>query len=230
MMSTAMGARMGKHETGYPRVDKDFYPTPDWVIGTLAEHVYLTGLTVWDPACGDGRMAEALRQAGCAHVQTSDIVGYGNGQDEVLDFLSTREPKRSRFDLLVTNPPFGPRGTLAVAFIEAGLKRIRQRGGMLALLLPVDFDSAKSRARYFGDCPEFTAKIVLRRRIVWFQRNDGITEAPKENHAWYIWEPRSLLRVRRPPVTLYAPEVAAPAFRLAELRHEVRQLERGGAA
>jgi hypothetical protein len=39
------------------------------------------------------------------------------------------------------------------------------------------------RARYFGDCPEFVGKIVLRERmlrerIVWFQRRDGIREAP----------------------------------------------------
>jgi hypothetical protein len=28
------------------------------------------------------------------------------------------------------------------------------------------------------DCPEFVGKIVLRERIVWFQRRDGIREAP----------------------------------------------------
>ena len=56
------------------------------------------------------------------------------------------------------------------------------------------------------DCPEFVGKIVLRERIVWFQRSDGIREAPKENSAWFLWE-RSPLRVRRQPVILYAPAV-----------------------
>ena len=200
---------MGKHETGYARVERDLYPTPHWVVDALAEHVDLTGLTVWEPACGDGRMAEALRQAGCAHVHTSDIVDHGNGQDEVLDFLSVQEPKISRFDLIVTNPPFGQGGRLATAFIDAGLTRVRQHGGILALLLPCDFDSAKTRARYFGDCPEFVGKIVLRQRVVWFQRSDGIREAPKENSAWFIWQ-RNLLRVRRPPIILYAPNGESP--------------------
>jgi hypothetical protein len=154
-------------------------------------------------------MAEALRQAGCAHVHTSDIVDHGNGQDEVLDFLSVQEPKISRFDLIVTNPPFGQGGRLATAFIDAGLTRVRQHGGILALLLPCDFDSAKTRARYFGDCPEFVGKIVLRQRVVWFQRSDGIREAPKENSAWFIWQ-RNLLRVRRPPIILYAPNGESP--------------------
>ena len=197
--------RMGKHETGYARVERDLYPTPDWVIGALAEHVALRGFTVWEPACGAGHMTEALRLAGCAHVYGSDIVDRGAGQDEVLDFLSAQEPRKSHFDLLVSNPPFGQDGKLATAFIDAGLRRIRQRGGLLALLLPVDFDSAKTRAPLFGECPEFIAKIMLRKRIVWFQRSDGINEAPKENHAWFLWE-RSLLRSRRPPIVLYGPE------------------------
>jgi hypothetical protein len=196
---------VGKHETGYARVERDLYPTPPWVvIDALAAHVDLRGLNAWEHACGDGRMAEALRAAGCALVYTSDVIDYGNGQHEVLDFLSAQEPKFSHhFDLLVTNPPFGKGGRLATAFIEAGLARL-PIGAMLALLLPCDFDSAKSRARFFGNCPHFIRKIVLTKRIVWFERDDGIPEAPKENHAWFLWQ-RSPLRVRHPPLILYSP-------------------------
>jgi len=32
---------MGKHETGYARQDRDFYPTSDWPIEALAEQVEL---------------------------------------------------------------------------------------------------------------------------------------------------------------------------------------------
>jgi hypothetical protein len=194
---------MGKHGNEYARVERDLYPTPPWVVGALAEHVDLTGLTVWEPACGGGRMVEALRQR-CARVYASDIVDYSAGQDEVLDFLSAQAPKLERPpDLIGTNPPFGQGGRLATAFIEAGLRRIGVCG-YLALLLPCDFDSAKTRARYFGDCPHFVGKIVLTRRIVWFNRNDGVREAPKENSAWFLWA-RSPLRVRHQPVILYAP-------------------------
>jgi hypothetical protein len=197
---------MGKHETGYARVERDLYPTPAWVIAALAEHLDLRGLTVWECACGDGRMAEALRRAGCAHVHATDIVDRGNGQHGVFDFLSAQQiPTLSRFDLICTNPPFGQGGRLATAFIESGLRRLPV-GAMLALLLPCDFDSAKTRVRYFGDCPHFTGKVVLRKRVAWFERNDGIREAPKENSGWFIWE-RSALRVRRPPIILYAPDI-----------------------
>jgi hypothetical protein len=196
---------MGKHETGYARVERDLYPTREpWVTDALAEYVDFRGLTVWEFACGNGDMAEALRQQGCARVYTSDIEDRGNRQDEVLDFLSGRMPKLPSFDALCTNPPYGQGGRLAVAFIEAGLAWTEKRGGLLALLLPCDFDSAKTRARFFRDCPHFLAKIVLTRRIVWFERNDGIREAPKENSAWFIWQ-RNLLRVHRSPMVLYAP-------------------------
>jgi len=151
-------------------------------------------------------MVEALRQQGCARVYASDIVDYGWGQDEVLDFLLAQMPRLARFDLGITNPPFGQGGRQATAFIGAGLQRLPV-GAMLALLLPTDFDSAKTRACYFGDCPHFVGKIILRERIVWFQRSDGIREAPKENSAWFMWA-RNPLRVRHPPMILYAPATA----------------------
>jgi hypothetical protein len=132
------------------------------------------------------------------------VVDYGNGQDQTLDFLSGRSPL-ARFDLIATNPPYGKQAALATAFVEVGLAHIRDnRAGAMALLMLCDFDSGKTRARYFADCPHFVGKIVLTERIVFFKRSDGEREGPKENHAWFLWA-RSLLRVRRPPVILYAP-------------------------
>jgi len=75
---------MGKHETGYARQDRDFYPTPAWPIEALAEHVDLRGKYILECACGDGRMARALEAAG-AYVTAFDIADYGYGG--VRDFL-----------------------------------------------------------------------------------------------------------------------------------------------
>jgi hypothetical protein len=196
---------MGKHETSYARVERDHYPTREpWVIEALAEHVDLRGLFVQEPACGRGDMVKALQRAGCAQVFPSDIVDQSGVEQQVLDFLGDRLLKELLpYDAIITNPPFGPGGRLAVAFIARGLMLLRP-GGLLALLLPCDFDSAKTRAQYFGDCPHFIGKIVLRRRVVWFERADGVREAPKENTAWFLWR-RNVLRFRQPPILLYAP-------------------------
>jgi hypothetical protein len=177
---------VGKHGT-YPRADRDLYPTPSWVVGALGEHVHLAGKSVWEPACGDGRMSEALKAAG-AIVCSTDVTDRGYpGFTGTFDFLSDRDPVLPHLDLIVTNPPFGPRGKSAEGFIEAGIRRSAGAGGILALLLPVDFDSAKTRSHLFADCPYFAGKIVIRGRIVWFERTDGRREAPKENHAWFVW-------------------------------------------
>jgi predicted RNA methylase len=170
---------MGKHETGYARAANDLYPTtPGFVVEALVRHFDLKGARVWEPACGTGDMAQALRGCG-ASVYESDFVDRDD-QDEVLDFLSDRQPRIADFDLIVTNPPGGPRNKTAVAFVERGLRYVVDRGVTLALLLPADFDSAITRRHLFADCPYFAAAVVLTRRIVWFERHDGIRAAPKE--------------------------------------------------
>jgi hypothetical protein len=176
---------MGKHDSGYERVDKDFYPTPGWVTGALCEYVDLLGKQVWECACGNGRMSEPLKAAG-AVVRSTDIEDRGYaGFDGRFDFLSAAEPLFS-FDSIVTNPAWGKDNRTAEAFVEIGLRRTEKRGS-LALLLPIDFDSGITRRKFFGDCPRFAGKLVLMRRVAWFSRTDGKREAPKENVAWYFW-------------------------------------------
>jgi hypothetical protein len=192
---------MGKHETGFERVDRDLYPTPVWAVEALAEHVDLVGKVVWEPAAGTGRMVEALKAAGAAHVYCTDIITRSYPLDGLFDFTSEGNPPTlPPVDVTVTNPAFGQGNRLAVKFVEAGLRR----RGSLALLLPNDFDSAKTRTHLFRDCPHFLGKVVLTKRIVWFERSDGTKEAPKENHAWFIWSP-PILRIRQMPVMMYAP-------------------------
>jgi hypothetical protein len=191
---------MGKHESNFERVERDLYPTPPWCIEALAEHVMLTDLSVWEPAAGNGQMAEALKAAG-AKVHATDVHPYGYKLDRVLDFTSGMH-RAERFDAIVTNPPFGSRAKLAEQFVEIGLRHIARDGGFLALLLPVDFDAAKSRMHLFAGCPHFAGKIILTKRIIWFANPDK-REAPKENHGWFLWQ-RSLIRGRQ-PVIRYAP-------------------------
>lgn len=178
---------MGKYNRKYARVDRDHYPTPPWVVSALAEHVNLAGARIWECACGDGRMVEALYAAGARFVLATDIVDLGYPRfGEVFDFLSHGRPKTT-VDGSVTNPPFGYHGTLAEKFIEVWLQH-PERGGFLALLLPADFDSAKTRVHLFRDCPHFIGKIVLTRRVVWFNRTDGGREDPMGNSAWFLWQ------------------------------------------
>jgi hypothetical protein len=189
---------MGKHEAGYARVERDFYPTPAWVTEALLDHLNIEGKTIWEPAAGGGDMVQPLRRAGAAFVHATDIEERDYRLHGIRDFTKRQAPDL-RLEAIITNPPFGKRGALAEAFIRAGLWHLEWGVRLLALLLPADFDSAASRQRLFGS-PYFAAKIVLTRRIVWFERSDGVREAPKENHAWFIWR---MPCPHGPPALLY---------------------------
>jgi len=147
-------------------------------------------------------MARALEAAG-ASVTAFDIADYGYGG--VRDFLRDEFPEK--FDGTISNPPYGPRGKTAEAFIETGIRRLRN--GFLAFLLPADFDSAVTRRRFFDECAAFTAKIVLTGRDKWFQNPANSKVTPKENSAWFLWV-ATVLRVCRPPIVIYAPRPKAP--------------------
>jgi hypothetical protein len=198
---------MGKHEDGCERADKDSYPTPSWVTWALIEYIPVAGKRIWELAAGRGDMAEVLAAAG-AEVCATDIEARGYAKiNRLLDFTATA-PAELTFSAIITNPPFGARGALATRFAELGLERIGDRG-LMALLLPNDFDCAKTRRHLFGDCPAFAAKITLTKRIVWFERvGSEERAAPKENHSWFVW--------RRPvigrPIVLYAPTDHHPDF------------------
>jgi hypothetical protein len=58
--------------------------------------------------------------------------------------------------------------------------------------------------RFFAGCPHFAGKIILTRRIIWFENPDKKRERPKENTAWFLWS-RNVIR-GRPPIVLYAPK------------------------
>ena len=81
---------------------------------------------------------------------------------------------------IVTNPPFGMQGRLAEAFIAHALELVP----FVAMLLRVDFDSAKSRQHLFRHNPYFAGKLVLLNRVKFF---DG-PSSPSDNHSWFLFD------------------------------------------
>ena len=74
----------------HPADSLDFSPTPPWATRALMHCVMpVLGLrefnSVWEPACGEGHMAEVLREF-FAEVIATDVFDYGYG-DAVHDFL-----------------------------------------------------------------------------------------------------------------------------------------------
>lgn len=191
---------MSRTASGYERKANELYETPEWVVDALGEVLPLRGRHIWEPACGPGKMCAALKARGSI-VTGTDIVDYGSThQSGLYDFTSDDPVPVGATHGIVTNPPYGHRNKMAVAFVEKGIARLRA-GAFLALLLPVDFHCAKTRRRFFADCPHFTAKVVLTKRINWFEEGDS---GNTENHAWFVWSVAAVPNLARPQI-FYAP-------------------------
>lgn len=208
---------MSTRKSGRSRRKHDLYETPAWVITEgLAPHFAVKGHTIAEIACGKGKMALALLEAGAAAVLCFDKVRRPTMDSRLRPSFKRHDFTAGGLDFgraavgIITNPPYGEHNTLAVKFIERGLEMLRTgRAAWMALLLPVDFDLAYSRVHLVERCPEYRGCIRLRKRIEWFPRKidrktGRLGNGPSEHHAWFIWDclPRG---DGVHPFTLYAP-------------------------
>jgi methylase of polypeptide subunit release factors len=182
---------MSQRESGYERKERDLYETPEWVTEALLPHLPTRPLEIWEPACGSGKMSRVLGRSPHKVIAT-DI---HDPEGIAINFLDCPKPVAGPFDAIVTNPPY----ELATEFIDQALKLQRQTDGrFVAMLLRTDFDHAKTRSRLFAGCPAFAKKVVLTKRIKWFEDSKG---QPSFNHAWFIWDYDHC----GPPVLAYGP-------------------------
>lgn len=112
---------MSQRDSGYERIERDEYTTPAWVTAVLSPHLHLAH-HVWEPGCGSGVMANALRSAGY-NVHETDI-------ETGTDFLKA-DGLPNLVQCVCTNPPY----TLARKFIEHSLLLTKPVGGVVAMLL-----------------------------------------------------------------------------------------------
>jgi hypothetical protein len=130
-------------------------------------------------------MVRPLKESGL-HVVDSDI-------DKGRDFLTSLQVMGGA-DAIITNPPYEH----ATEFIDRALHFMSGNVGQVAMLLRTDFDHAKTRSRLFAGCAAFAKKVVLTKRIKWFEDSEG---QPSFNHAWFIWD----FKHNGPPTLAYAP-------------------------
>lgn len=193
-------------EAGYARRPLDAYFTEPWVTRALIEAVEFgrpgeprSAALVWEPACGDGRMARPLAHAGYTVIATDLAADRGYGQGGV-DFL---DPGFGHSALapaaIVTNPPFD----LAVPFILRALQFTRAQGGKVAMLQRHEFDAPASHHPLF--VAPFAAKLILHKRPRWSDEPE--TASPRFPYAWYLWD----WRHQGAPILRYLPDPDAPA-------------------
>jgi|SRR5262249_10771414 len=122
-----------------------FYIEPEWCSRRLFEVEQFDG-TIWDPACGIGRIVAAARGAGYPTIAT-DLVNRGClWFDGLVDFFdSPRMPAAN----IVTNPPF----TVCDQFVRRALELVDGKVAMIWLARRLN------AARWLQDTP--LARIYL---------------------------------------------------------------------
>jgi len=152
----------------------DFFPTPAWATHALCEVESFAG-TIWEPACGDGAMAEVLRARGY-QVEASDLFDRGYGQTGV-DFLTTDR----RVPNIVSNPPYNS----AEGFITSAL---RQAEGKVAFLLRLAFLEGSSRGSGLFKTNPPSHVHVFSERVTFAPAGVTLTNGGTTAYGWFVWD------------------------------------------
>src|SRR3990167_2918633 len=164
------------------RKPHDFYETPEDTTFTLLKyleqiHVLDKKLDrIWEPACGDGKLAEVFRKEGY-NINCTDKYKYNyiRNTSPETDFLLADATNST---WIITNPPF----TLAYEFIEHSIKlltKARNYRGGVALLLKSNFWHVKRNSKLKQ--PEVVAPLTWRPNFTQDHKS------PVLDMAWSIW-------------------------------------------
>lgn len=166
----------------------DFYPTPPWaaralmiVLAQLSVKWPMLDQTLWEPAAGQGHMAETLRPF-FRQVYGSDVHDYGCGYD-VGSFVGHGQDVAEcplAPDWIITNPPF----TLAASFILRALREARE--GVAMLLRTAFVEGADRYQKLFRDQPP-TVLAPFAERVPMVKGRWDPAATTATSYAWFVW-------------------------------------------
>lgn len=180
----------------WERKPADLYPTPvdatesimplieaislveDGAGHTLVDRTGLSGRSikrVWEPACGDGRLARVLEWHGL-EVTSSDIREFPGYGTPGVDFLTPSLEACFSYDAIITNPPF----SLAKEF----LIQARQIAPVVIFLVKQNYWNTKGRIPLWDEHrPTFFLPITW--RLAFLKEERG--SSPLMDCAWCVW-------------------------------------------
>jgi hypothetical protein len=173
-MSELTGTNLVNGGDKKKRRELDFYPTPPLVTHAIMQFLNLDKCLIYEPACGDGDMAEVIKLYGhdliCSDLRET---GYGQGG---VDFLQTD----GDYDAIITNPPFD----VSEEFIRHAVPEAR----VVAMLLKSQYWHAMKREKLFRELPPaFVLPLTWRPDFLFKQREIGDKIGPTMEVGWTVW-------------------------------------------
>lgn len=175
--------------SGYERIEGDFYPTPAWMTYGLIDlfvdrpqqdSPIRFDSDWWEPACGEGHIVEVAKNVINGKFHATDLMDRGYGKTDV-DFLTATEAPAG-VEMIWTNPPYGD---LAEEFVVKALALMEPVKGSVIMLMRNEYDCSKKRMKIFKGHPAYFGKAVSTTRPRWIE---GTTGSPRHNYAWYLWD------------------------------------------
>lgn len=165
------------NHTDHERQREDYYATEPKATQLLCE-LEQFGKDIWEPACGEGHIAEQLKAHGY-NVRSSDLVDRGYG--DVGDFLAMDNLEWNGD--VVTNPPY----KYAQEFVEKALQIIPD-GCKVAMFLKLTFLEGKGRKALFKQFPPVRVWVSSSRLKCAMNGEFEQMGSSAAAYAWFIWE------------------------------------------
>ena len=171
------------NHTDKERQSEDYYATEPKAVELLLDLEDFTNLYVWECACGQGHLSEAMEQKGIK-VNSSDLVLRGYEKAYNYDFLS--EENKEWKGHIITNPPY----KFAKEFVYKALS-IVPNGCNVAMFLKVQFLEGKARKQLFEIYPPKTVYVSSSRLLC--AKNGEFEQmiaggGSAVAYAWFVWE------------------------------------------
>ena len=161
----------------------DFFPTPPWGTRALLCHVLgdVSGKTAWEPAAGEGHMAEVLRES-FLKVHASDVHDYGKGYDVGSFFGVCPDVAKPPFkpDWVVTNPPFN-------LGLEFAARALEEASDGVALLMRTSWVESIERYRSLFAVNPPSAVAVFVERLPMVRGRWDPEASSATSYSWFVW-------------------------------------------
>lgn len=157
--------------------EHDYYATDPKAVELLLEQEAFCR-EIWEPACGEGHISEALKTHGHA-VYSTDLIDRGYGVPPCEDFLQT---SMECWDGdIITNPPY----KFAREFVEKALDIVTD-GHKVAMFLKLTFLEGQARRDLFKQHPPQTVYVSSARLEC--GKNGKFTGSSAVAYCWIVWQ------------------------------------------
>lgn len=181
--SASVRTMLGMSTVWHPeqRAAGDFYTTDPAAVEALLRSgcVATRYNTVWEPACGNGRISEVLNKYFDTVVST-DLYDRDYGTSGI-DFLETKSMP-DRCDIIITNPPY----SLADEFVKHAMD-ILPYGGTYWALMNLSYLAGKKRKTEIYDHRYLRKVLIFSGRINCYKNDIQTGHSSPVNYAWFCF-------------------------------------------